>query len=257
MDILTLIEYTSPKALWIIVFLFARILGAIMICPLFSSNYTSALLRTCLSLLFAMILYPWFKNIEVSPDIFANMLLAFSNTLYGSLLGYLLSLPIWLIESCGSIMDLQRGEQIGLILNQQTRNPSSSVSKLLTRAFITYLIVNNGMIFFFDIVFNSFILVAPNSLFPVVSDYSMKLYISLINDYCSWAVLLALPVIVILLLVDITISLISALIPQLNATVFSLPIKGMIAILILIFYCESLFHDVINKFIVQIKDVLT
>jgi len=257
MDLLTLIGYTSSKNLWLLVFVYARFLSAMMICPIFTNTYISATLRNCLALLFAVIIFPWFKHLEISNNIITNIMLTICNALYGSLIGYLLSLPLWLIEATGSIIDMQRGEQIGALINNQTRNVSSSVGKLLSKTFMTYLIVNNGIIFFINTVFNSFTLAPPNSLFPIINDFYMKTYMHLINEYCLWVIIFALPVITILFMVDFSISMISALIPQLNATVFSMPIKALVAILVLIFYCELLMHQIFNKFIIQINYIFS
>ena len=251
-----LLEHISTNWLWELSFIFARILAAIMICPLFSSNYLSKLLRTSISLMFTFILFPHFSQIPISNNVLLNMILLISNFLYGSLLGYFISLPIYLVESCGNIIDMQRGEQLGALINQLTGTPSSSIGKLLVKTFTIYFVLNQGFLFFFDIILNSFEFVPINSLFPILSAKLVHSYIYFFCNYLYWVVVLIIPIIIALLLIDLVLSLISSFIPQMNVTVVSMPIKSISALLILSIYIGSILHNVFIKYLAQLKSIL-
>lgn len=251
-----LLFHYQEISLWPLVFLFVRILGAVNICPLFSSSFLSSLLRSSLSLLLAALLYPKYMHQEASASFLLNIILLFSNFCYGTLLGYFISLPIWLIESCGNIIDMQRGEQIGSIVNQLTGTPTSSIGKLLVKAFTTYMVINNGLLFFFDMTFASFKVIKLNQLFPVIDAHHLTQYIHLFESYFYWIAVLSLPVILVLFLIDILLGLISSFLPQLNVTVISMPIKSIGALLILSIYLGYMFHNVFTEFIVEMRSVL-
>jgi len=242
-------EIIANLQVWPLMFVFARILGAIAVCPLFSTSFLSNLLRASLALLITAIIYPKFIFLPTSADYLPNVVLIFSNFCYGGLIGYLLSLPIWLIESCGNLIDLQRGEQMGAVLNQLTSTPASSIGKLMVKAFITYLVVNNGILFFFDSIMNSFTLVTPNQLFPVISAPQVSKYIGFFSSYLYWVVALVLPLLAVMFLIDAVLGLISSFLPQLNVTVISMPIKSASVLLILSIYIGYLFHNVFTNFI--------
>ncbi len=251
--ILTLIIDQYP--IWPLFLIFARILGAMMICPLFSKNYLSAFLRAALALVFACMFYPAYAHLETGNGYLSHAMLLFSNLAYGALIGYLLSLPIWLIESCGRITDTQRGEQMGAVINQITGTPSSSIGKLVVQAFIAYLVINNGLLFFIDTVGGSFIIVPINNLLPVLDAMHINKYIEIFSSYLYWVAALTLPLIVVMLFIDLILGLISSFIPQLNVTIISMPIKSVVALFILTLYLGSLFHNVFTQFLTQIRQL--
>ncbi len=253
MQLIDILLHYKDFSLWPLSYLFMRILGAINLCPLFSSNFLSAVLRSSLALLLAGVIYPSYINLQLTDSVFLDILLLFSNYAYGALIGYLLSLPIWLIESCGNIIDMQRGEQIGSIVNQLTETPSSSIGKLMVKAFTVYLVVNNGILFFFETVFGSFAIVRLNQLFPVIDAKHITLYIKLFTSYFYWIGVLSVPVILVLFLIDILLGLISSFLPQLNVTIISMPIKSTGAMLVLSIYLGYMFHNVFTQFIIEIR----
>ena len=243
-------------ALWLIFMAFARFLGAMSISPLFSSSFLSLLLRASLSLMLACLVYPSSQSLLLGDNYLGNVLLVASNYVYGCMLGYFISFPIWLIESSVNLIDMQRGEQIGAIVNQLTNNPASSIAKMLTKGFITYLVINGGLLFFLDIIFKSFSVIPLNNLIPLLDANHIQQYIKFIVDYFYWVVVLALPMIVAMFLIDIVLGLISSFIPQMNVTVISMPIKSSGALILLSIYIGSFFHNVFIKFIPNFKALL-
>jgi len=243
------------RQFWIVLLIFARILGAITIHPLFASGYFSLLLRTCIALILAFLLVPVASGYEIGADVFGKLALLIANFVYGYIFGYFLGLPIWLIESCGQIIDIQRGEQMGAIVNQLTRNPDSSISRLLTQGFIVYFVLNNGIVFIFDMLFASFKFVPVNNIFPVFDSKHIDEYINLFKEYFYWVGILTIPIVFVLLLVDIVFGVIGSFVPQLNVTMISMPIKSMAALLILSVYLGGLFHNVFAKFIIQLPKI--
>jgi type III secretion protein T len=242
-------------SLWPLLLIFGRIIGAMVICPLFSSAFLSTFLRNSLALLLAALIYPVYALNTSDLTIVKGCLLLFSNVCYGALIGYFLALPIWLIESCGSLIDLERGEQLGAVINQITGTPSSSVGKLLARAFITYLVINNGLLFFLDTLYNSFTVVAPYQWLPNIDLTQWGKYLNSISAYVFWVAILVLPLLVLMLLIDFILGLISSFIPQLNVTIIAMPLKSIAVLLILSIYIGYMFHNVFAHYIVQIRQL--
>ena len=243
-DLIT--QFSNNGSIWAIFMLFARFLGTMTMCPIFASSFFSTTLRSCLALLLSFIVWPQFGGIVLN-SLLINILLVMSNLIYGCLLGYILSLPIWLIESCGKIIDTNRGEQAGAVINKITNNPSSSISNLLTRAFLTYFVINNGLLFIFDNIIKSFTLVPINKLFPVFEAKHIGYYIQLIAEYFYWVVVLVLPVIMAMFLLEILLGLISSFIPQINVTILAMPLKSSVALILLSIYIGFLFHNIFIK----------
>ena len=238
---------------WLVLLIFARFLGAIAIHPIFYGSHISAFLRACLALLLSVVLAPHYATLNLDISWIYKVILIFSNFLYGSVLGFFLGFPLWAIESCGKIIDAQRGEQAGAIISKTTNNPSSSSGTLMLWAFMVYFVVNNGLLFFIETIFNSFELVPLNKLAPILDIQHINQYITLFSDYFYWVIVLVLPVIVVMLFVDVVLGTLSSFIPQLNVTILSMPIKSATGLFLLSMYLGYLFHNIFVKLIIQIK----
>lgn len=251
------IQYLSSGFFWAFLCIFARILAAISGSPFFPANNLTKLFRAGLSFILALVITPaLFRQYPTDNTWFINLVFIFTNYIYGSILGYLLSFPVWIIESCGNIIDMQRGEQMGSILNPLTGTQSSSIGRLLTRAFLTYFVLHNGLLYFINTIYDSFQIIKFNSMLPIISISNVNNSITMFTKYIYLSVDLVLPIIVALLLVDLILSLISSFIQQLNVTVLSMPIKSTTALFILCFCVGDMFHNVFTKFISQTKSLL-
>jgi type III secretion protein T len=248
--------YSNKNILWLWFFSFARFMGVINIMPVFSSSLMTKILKANFAIMLSIIVYPLYKDISIDNNVFLNCMLIASNFLYGLLIGYFLSFPIWLIESCGNIIDMQRGEQMGAIVNQLTNNPASSIASLLVKAFLAYFIVNNGLLFIFDLLFKTFNIIPVNNFLPVLDAQHVSSYINLFASYFYWVVVLVVPIIISMLLIDLILGLVSAFIPQMNVTILSMPIKSGLALALMSVYIGYLFHEVFVKFITQVQNIL-
>lgn len=249
--------YSNKDILWLWFFAFARFIGVMNIMPVFNSSLTTKLLKANFAIMLAVIVYPLYKDINIENNsIFLNCILVASNFLYGLLIGYFLSFPIWLIESCGNIIDMQRGEQMGAIVNQLTNNPASSIASLLVKAFIAYFVVNNGLLFTFDLLFKTFSVIHVNDFLPLIDAQHVSSYINIFASYFYWVVVLIVPIIISMLLIDLILGLVSAFIPQMNVTILSMPIKSGLALALMSVYIGYMFHEVFVKFITQVQNIL-
>ena len=241
----TLLLTTDPVVLiYSFLLIFARCYGIMFICPLFSKSFFPGLLKSSLAMLLSGVIVLKFQ-LPSSINFMFFTVLVIKEFAYGACLSYLLAIPIWTIESAGKVIDLQRGEQMGAVVNKITNNPSSSIGKLLIQGFITYLAINNGIAFCFDIFIKSFNILPLTSF---VLHFSINDIIAVFVEYCFYSIMLALPVMVLMFILEFTLGLISSFIPQLNVTVISMSIKSAVALFVLIFYMQPMFHIVMSKF---------
>jgi len=244
------------NGLWIVLLCTGRFYGAMSISPLFSETYFSKMLKMILALLFSFIIFPFCYGkhaIYLPQALILKGVLLVKEFLVGVVIGYLISLPIWLVENVGNLIDLQRGEQFGAAINRTTQNPSSSLSKLLLQGFITYLVSMNWFIFFIDTVFSSLKLIQINTLIPSSGFLTANDYIHFFSGFFYWVVVISLPVIFGMFLLDIIFGLVSSFIPQMNVTILSMPLKSIVALIILVFFTGEIYHIAISKFFAEIN----
>ena len=239
----------ANSMLWVYIMCFARILGTMLIFPIFNSAYINKTLKTLLALLFASIITPYeLQQISLVDNLFVNLSLVVKEFILGAGLSYLLSFPFWMIENCGNLIDIQRGEQFGANFDPTMQHPSSSIAKLILRAFIVYFIGMNGLLFFTEFIFNSFQLIPIDKFIPTLPIMNHNYYISFFTNYFKQMVMLSLPVIFTMFIFEIILGLISSFIPQLNVTILAMPIKSAIALLFLTFYLAYILHQGINQY---------
>lgn len=179
--------------------------------------------------------------------IFFKLFLLSKEVVVGFVFGYVFSFPIWVVENVGNLIDLQRGEQFGATVNQTTKNPSSSISKLLIQGFMVYLLMANGILFFLKLIFKSFILI-PSDSFSFHYLATKNTIIGLFSDYFYWMVILALPVIFLMFILEVSLGLLSSFIQQLNVTTLAMPLKSALSLFILVFYIGVIYHVAISQF---------
>lgn len=243
---------SNTVALYLLVF--CRIMGALFIIPIFADSIIPRSIRSILCGVIALIITPYIQQqhlmIEYS-NIVVVLLAGTKEFFIGVLLGYMMSLPFWMIENTGNIIDVQRGEQMGSLYNPSSKLQSSSIGLLISKGFMVYFISNKGLLLFFQVICESFNVMSVTDLHAIFKiQYTTA--IKFFTNYIYWTVVLALPVIFILFLIDISLSLISSFVPQLNVTVTAMPIKAVVAILMVILFIGVFYHVGIRQFPVTI-----
>ncbi len=243
---------SNAVALYLLVF--CRIMGALFIIPIFADSIIPRSIRSILCGVIALIITPYIQQQHLTIE-YANIVVVLlagtKELLIGILLGYMMSLPFWMIENTGNIIDVQRGEQMGSLYNPSSKLQSSSIGLLISKGFMVYFISNKGLLLFFQVLCESFNVMSVTDLhaiFKIQYTTAIKFFI----NYIYWTVVLALPVIFILFLIDISLSLISSFVPQLNVTVTAMPIKAVVAILMVILFIGVFYHVGIRQFPVTI-----
>ena len=231
-----------------------RIYGALEVFILFNDKWTTKVLKLLLSVVLGVLIFPYFHFNLVANGISIKILLLCKEIIIGAILGYIFSFPFWVIQNVGNIIDMQRGEQFGAIVNQTTNTPSSSIGDLLLQGYLAYIVSINGVIFFFQMVFASFKLIGINVFFAnnfIFNDYNV--FIDFFAKYFYWVVVLVLPIIACMFLLDMVFGVIGSFVPAMNISVLSMPIKCVLALFLLTFYVDTLYHVDTMKFYQKIR----
>ena len=234
----------------------ARFFGAMAIFPVLAANFFSKILKVLIALAFTLIIFPSLNTTEIAnANNIVKFFFIFKEYFVGFVVGFILAIPIWVITGTGQFIDNQRGESMGALLNPMTNVSSSSTGSLLVQSFTVYFLSMNGLIFFAGIIYKSFTLYPASQFLPVVNAHMITNYINLFAALFTWVVLLAMPVVVLMFVVEAVLGLLSTFLPQMNVTVLSLPIKSCVGIFILILYMNSLYQFVLIHFLEKIKGV--
>ena len=239
----------SFSSFWIVLIIASRAYTTLAFCALFNDEHMPRMLKMLISFALALCLLPVFSDyyIDHSFSLLFCLMLLVKELAVGALIGTIFSFPLWLVENVGNLIDMQRGEQFGAIINQLTKTPSSSISKLLFQGFIVYLIVNGGIFILLKSLFLSYNII-PCFNFNISLAHGLQFYIELFSNYFYWVVVIALPILFAMFLAEIILGVMSSFIQQLNVTVIAMPIKSLVAMLLLVFYIGVIYHEAITHF---------
>lgn len=246
MDLAKTIDFNNNYYYIVFFLVAARFYGAMTIYPLLSTTIIPRMLRVAISGVFAIVVMPLYLSNPIAITGLMIPVLLIKEICVGSIIGYVFSIPIWLVENVGNIIDIQRGEQFGAQIDPITQNPSSSISKLLNQTFMVYIVSAGGLALFIKFIFFSFLSWKPTDYFIPIQ--ALTACLKLFSSYFFWMVILSLPVIFLLLVVDLVLGLLSSFVQQLNVTILAMPIKSMIALLIVLLYINVIFNFAIERF---------
>ncbi len=157
-------------------------------------------------------------------------------TLIGLVLGYLAGLPFWAVGSAGSFMDNQRGASQAEGTEILTGKSISPMGGVLFQVLVYLFYAGGAFMTFLGLVYATYAIWPVTQLLPV-PNATVPLFIA---EKVAWlmatVLLIAAPISVACLLVDIALGLINRFSPQLNAYVLAMPIKSGLASFLLCFY---------------------
>ncbi len=213
-------------------------------------------MKVILSLAFTLIIFPSLQTEQITnAAVIVKFFFILKEYFIGFVVGFILAIPIWIITGAGQFIDNQRGEQMGAVLSPISQTPTSSTGALMIQSFVVYFLSLNGLVFFAGVVYKSYGVYPVGQFLPVINTHMIDNYIDLFKSYLTWTILLAMPVIVLMFIVEVVLGLLSTFLPQLNVTILSLPIKSCVGIFILILYLNNLYQFILIHFLEKIKGV--
>ena len=200
-------------------------------------------LKTILALVLAAMTYFFNPVILISWSHF--WVLGLENMLLGFIISFLLSLPFYLMEMSGSLVDNYRGETVAATFSHSFIDRQSSFFNLLGISFLTYFITCNGLFLFIKIIFLSY------RVLPLTQGLPSPIFggiIAIFEHLMTWFALITFPATALTLLVDIIFAFSAVVVPNLNTFFLGFPLKSMAIILLYFFLIPTLFMYMMGYF---------
>ncbi|AZF08956.1 Type III secretion inner membrane protein (YscT,HrcT,SpaR,EscT,EpaR1) [Pseudomonas sp. R2-37-08W] len=170
--------------------------------------------------------------------------LAFKELALGVVLGVLLSMPFWMFESVGALLDNQRGALAGGQLNPSLGPDATPIGHMLKQLAIFLLMVTLGLGALTQVIWDSYVIWPPTVWFPLPGPNGFSVFIALLGDTFTHMMLYAAPFIGVLLLLEFGIALLGVYSQQLQVSTLAPPLKSLAGIGILLLYF-ALLQDLI------------
>ncbi len=230
-----------------------RMNALFVIAPFLAGNVVSGMLRNAVavSLLFAIFPLVYASAGGQAPqEPFLLAFIACKEAVLGVVIGFMTGFAFWAAQSVGYFIDNQRGVGMAQSLDPMLGETTSPLGSLLFQTLTVLFYSAGGFIYFLQLLFDSYRFWPVTSFFPAFGDREFALFFLKQADmFMAFVALLAAPIVVINLLVDIGLGLVSRFTPQLNVFFVAMPIKSGLAIFVLVLYMSTLMRALQDAFI--------
>jgi type III secretion protein T len=158
----------------------------------------------------------------------------------GFLLGYLLSWVFWSIQAAGALIDSQRGGAIAEAIDPLRGDQTSLLGNLFSQVFLAYIFTTGTFLLLLGLLYKSYKVWPTQNLIPTISAKFPEQLLSLFDTAMELAVVLAGPIIALMFLVEFALALLSRFAPQIQVFILSMPLKSLLAVIVLVFYFSTL-----------------
>jgi len=240
---------TSEKILvfWLV---FARLSGLMMSVPILSSSSVPIQIKLAASLFFSLIIFPLINYntqvLSLSTHWILYTLTIGKEIIIGLSLGYIINFLFVGIQLAGQIIDFQMGFGMARVIDPQSRVQTS-----LTSQFSNIL----AIMIFLGINAHYALLKAMVESFNLIPLYVSSLHpqffhsiVTLAGNIFAISLKAGAPIIIVLLLVQISIGIMNRIIPQMNIFMVSLPLKIGIGLLMISLVMPYFLHFLVELF---------
>jgi type III secretion protein T len=230
---------------WLIAYaiLLARPLAMLSIHPVFTQMELSNLLKGAIATGLILPMWPMTASALSSggPDLLSCTFLAIKESLIGVAIGIPLSLPFWALLAAGDIIDQQRGATQGRLNDPAGFGDMSVTGMLFLLCGIAILTATGRLNTIPEALYRSWGLWRPLELVPLVQDWrAAELALHLLDTLQAQALTLAAPVILAMLLSDVTMMLLVRIASQLRVDDLSLAVRNLVFMVVMPLYASFL-----------------
>lgn len=229
-----------------------RIIGAFVMLPLISPQNMPAMVRNSFLVSLAIVALP--IVVTTAPPGTMSALswpaLVVKELFIGIAIGFCFGIVFWAISAAGNVIDTQIGMSMATVFDPIQGHQTSLHAEFLSEFAAWVFMASGAFLIFLDLLMTSYAIWPPTSFFPDLAASGMNLFVGHFSYFMTTMLVLAAPVMVILLVVDLSFGLVNRYAPQLNVFALTLPLKAWAAtgiiLLLLGVYVEVLIrrlHD--------------
>ena len=235
-----------------------RIMGAVMIIPVFTQIGLTGLLRTAFVVALSFPLLPYTMDaMQQFGDLGVGLIAAvvIKEGFIGMIMGFMFGLPFWGIQSAGDIADFQRGLMGAEIGDASQTSEASITATFLILILITLFVVADGMVVIVETLYRSHLIWPILDFSPQLTMESGRVFLRALDDIMRLAFVVGGPVIIAMFLGDAVLAAITRFAPQLNVFVLSMGVKCAIFVAFMPIYAVFIL-DYMSEAVVPLDSVI-
>ncbi|WP_420421459.1 EscT/YscT/HrcT family type III secretion system export apparatus protein [Simkania sp.] len=218
---------------------FMRMAPIVMLAPFLGAKTAPVMARTGLAIFMSILFLPIIAQHAEPPYGFSMGFLLYctKELLVGFFLGFLISVPFFMVQSSGIIIDYLRGASIMQSQDPSMQSQSSPIGILYNFIMITVFFNVQGPFLFFEGIATSYEIIPADS-FINPAFFSMKIPFwqvatDLVNKLVAIAIQLASPCLVAILMAEMFLGIANRLAPQVQIAFLGMSIKSLLGLMLL------------------------
>jgi type III secretion protein T len=208
-----------------------RIIGAFLMLPLMTPETVPAMVRNSFMVSLAIVALP--VALAGSPIDAMGVpqwpVIVLKELFLGIAIGFVFGIVFWAIGAAGNVIDTQVGMGMAQVFDPIQGHQTSLHGEFLSELAAWLFMASGAFLVFLDLLTSSYALWPVTSYFPDLRAVGMDLFVGQFSYLMTALLVLAAPVMVILLIIDLSFGLVNRYAPQLNVFALTLPIKAWIA----------------------------
>lgn len=228
-----------------ILLILIRISFFIAICPGFSYSAFPNSAKVALSLGLAIAVSSFVSPLA-GDNLWFFFLVGLKEMFIGIALGYITVLFFTGIEMAGNLVDFQVGFSMGAIYDPGLGVQVSNYGRVYYWIALALFFLTNVHHLVLESLIRSYTYIPLNEV--ALNDFAAEGMIKLFAHVFEIALLLAIPLIIVALLSELTLALISRTVPQINVLILGMPMKTLVSIVFMFFFLSTLMRNIGNVF---------
>jgi type III secretion protein SpaR/YscT/HrcT len=214
----------------------ARILPIIALAPFFGAKILPHPVKVVFALcLFVIFLPVMVTNLKYEVGINSYlMFLIVKEAFIGFTMGFIISLPFFIVSNVGVIIDHQRGGASLMVNDPTIQNQSSPIGTLLNFVLIFLFFVIDGPFYMINAIATSYEILPPDQIlshnfFKSSNDF-WQTEMDLLNKVMVLTAQLGAPALIVILMTDVFLGIANRLAPQVQITFLGMGLKSLLAL---------------------------
>lgn len=223
-----------------------RLIGCFSVIPFLSRKMlTGIVMRNGFFVSMAIVLVPMQYSILQGADqlSYGLAIVIIAKELFiGIVMGLIVSIPFWAVESVGYFIDNQRGATLASTLNPLSGDQTSPMGILLEQAVVILFFVSGTIFIFLKMLYMSYVHWPVLDLSLDMSLAKTDYFLNQLDFLMMVTVVLSGPIVLGMFISEFSFALVNRFTPSLNVFILSMPVKSGVSLILMVLYINSFFH---------------
>lgn len=227
-----------------------RTVICLVILPGFNFATLTGIARTAVAFAIAMpAALPTYAYVQATPpDYFMGGILIFKEAVIGVVLGTLLAIPMWVVQSIGAVFESQRSPIQIQANNSSMDKDASAVGAMMVQALVVTMVHTGLFVALARILIESYGAWPAFSLDAPFEPGHFDVILKRFGDLMWYVIVYGGPMMIPLIMVEFNFAMLGVFASNLQVSFASSPIKSLLGMFILLVYWSTLSHYVSGDF---------